>query len=241
MDISILKRNPEAVKSDLKTIGGKEIITKQGCKIYFPSRYEEQGLAVIGSLTELLGFFAIVYDNNTYGVFKILAKIKTRPDEISTVKINGESYLEFTYNPNSTVIENTEVVQDSGLLYDTWNEFISKGKVPWFFSYRDLSSLYINSKHYTGVQLGANHVIWEMLAANISRVRGNLETQYRHSIKKMEDLIKSPPTIVKLNSVTYGTSNTTSKLIGSYWEESVNSALLNPSKSKENIETLLRQ
>lgn len=241
VDLSKLKRNPDKVKKDLKELDNGQVVTTKGCKIYIPLRYEEQSLAEIGTQITTLAFFAIVNDSNDYAVSKALTKIKTKPDEIGQVKIEDDVYMELTYLPGSVIIENIEVAMDSNLLYGVWNEFISKGKLPWFIDYRDLSEIFKESSHYTGVKLGANHVIWEMIAADISRNPKNLHQQYRYIIKDKKDLETNPPAVVKLNSVTYGATNTTTKLLGSYFDEGLASALVNPSTKTEDIETLLRQ
>lgn len=241
MNLSALKRNPDNIKKDLSVSKTGEVITKGGCKVYFPTRYEEQGLSEIGSEVVLLGFFAIVHDNNDYGVSKALTKVKMLPDEIEQVKIDDEEYTVLTFLSGSVFIENTQVIMDSNLLYVVWNEFISKGKLPWFIDYRDLSQLFKHAPHYTGVKLGANHAIWEMVAATISRDPNNLQKHYRQTIKSIDYLKTNPPVVVKLNSVTYGATNTTTKLLGSYFDEGLTSALVNPSTKTEPIETLLRK
>ncbi len=240
MDISKLKRDATKVHKDL-TVTGTTIVTKRGCKVYIPARYEEQGLATLGTETSILGFFAIVYDDGTYGVSTAITIVKTAPDEINTIKIEDEGYIELVYNPGSTVISNTSVLKDENLLFLTWDEFISKGKIPWFLNYEDLGKIYALSAQYTGITLGANHAILELIAAVISRDPAKLQSHYRHIIKSKKDLLTNPPVIIKLNSVTYGATNTTAKLIGGYYDEGVNSALINPSQKKEAIEDLLRQ
>lgn len=240
MDFTKLKRDANKVHQDLVLIDGKEIITKKGCKVYIPVRFEEQGLATIGTNTTMLGFFPIVLDDGSYAVSSALTMVRTKPDEINNIKIEDEGYLELVYYAGSSVIANTEVLQDANLLFLTWDEFISKGKIPWYLNYEDLGKIYENSKHYTGVTLGANRVILELIASVIARDPKNLNSHYRHVVKSIGDLTAYPPTVVKLNSVTYGASNTTAKLIGAYWEEGVTSALINPSQKNEAIEDLLR-
>lgn len=240
MDISTLKRDPKVIHQDWKTVGDQRIITQKGCKIYIPSKYQDNRLVVIGVETYILGIFAVVIGDR-YGVSRAPAMLRVEPDNIATVKIEDEDYLELTFEPGSSVISNTDVVQNNSLLYTIYNEFIAKGYIPWYFTYQDLGELFSLSKYYTGTFLGANHVIPELIAATISRNPDNLKQQYRHVVEKPQDLDKVPPHIVKLNSVTYGATNTTAKLIGAYWEEGVTSALVHPSAKHEDIEDILRK
>jgi len=240
MDISSLKRNPETILSDLKVLNDKRMITKKGCSIYIPESYQDHRLVNIGVETYILGMFAIVIGNE-YGVSLAPAMMRINPDNIRTVKVDEVSYFEFTFEPGSTVVANVDVVQDNQILYTIYNEFIAKGSVPWYFTYRDMGELFSLARQYTATRLGANHAITELMVATISRNPDNLTQQYRHIVTKPQDLHQTPPKIIKLNSVTYGATNTTAKLIGAYYEEGLISALVSPSERVEPIEDLLRR
>lgn len=240
MDISQLKRDPSAVHQDLKTLKNNTIITQGGCKLYIPGKYQDSRLVVIGVETYVLGMFAIVVGDK-YGVSLAPTMMRVDPDNIETVSVDGVDYLEFTFNPGSTFLANVEVVQNNQLLYTIYNEFIAKGFVPWYFTYRDLGELFSLSQYYTGTYLGANHVIPELIAATIARNPENLKQQFRHVVDSVKDLRVKEPRIVKLNSVTYGATNTTAKLIGAYFDEGLNSALVHPSTKHEDIEDILRK
>ncbi|MBE0438328.1 MAG: hypothetical protein IBX57_00980 [Gammaproteobacteria bacterium] len=240
MDISKFKRDASKVHATLKDAGDRTITTT-GCRILIPARYKEQKLARMKEDTHILGVFAILLEDGTYGVSLAPAMIKTQPDKVLELKIDGVSYIELSYDKGSSVIANNDVVQDNTLLYNVWKEFIDGGHVPWFITYEDLGKLFSLAKYYTGTKLGANQQIIEMVVAVISRDSNKLNKQYRHSIEKMSDVINNPPTTIKLTNVSYGATNTTSKLIGGYWKEGLNSALLNPSDKVEPIEDLLRK
>lgn len=241
MDINTLKRDGEKIKSNLYKTSNNQILTKKECKVYFPVRYEEQGLAEIGPVVEVIGFFAIVIEDIYYSVNKTPCMMKMVPEEIDQVKIDDEVYNVLTFLENSVFLENTNLVIDSMLLYGAWSEFISKGRIPWFFNYRDISTIFKEAKYYGGKSLALNHVLWELIASIISRDSKNLRNYYRHTIKDIKELETNPPTFIKLNSVMYNATNTTSKLMGGYFDEGMTSALIEPSKKKESVETLLRK
>lgn len=239
MDVTALKRDPTAIHNDLKTLNNDTVITEKGCRIYIPEKYQDSRLVTVGVETYILGLFGIVVGNQ-YGVSMAPTQMRIEPDVVQTVKIDDVEYLEFTFEPKSVVIANVNVVQDNQLLYSIYNEFISKGNVPWYFNYKDLGDLFELSKYYTGTKLGANHVIPEIIVATISRNPENLKQHYRHTLKTPKDL-KTDPKVVKLNSVTYGATNTTTKLIGAYYGDGINSALVHPSTKEEPIEEVLRR
>lgn len=241
MDITKLKRDPTKIHADLKKLNDGTIITQAGCKIYIPQNYEDKKLVVVGVETYILGIFAIVLGDQFYGVSIAPAMMRVEPDEVNTIKVDDEEYMELGFDKGSVVIADKNLVQDNKLLFSVYNEFVAKGSVPWYFNYEDLGNLFRLSQYYTGSKLGANHAIMELIAATICRNPNNPKQQFRHIIDTKADLLKYDPRVIKLNSVTFGATNTTSKLIGAYWEEGLNSALIQPSQQREPIEDLLRR
>jgi hypothetical protein len=57
----------------------------------------------------------------------------------------------------------------------------------------------------------------------------------------MAEQFTKPPTFIPFRSPIYGATNTTAKLIGAYFDDSINSALVNPSEKVEGVESLLRR
>lgn len=240
MKASDFTRHPPTAENDLKLVGNQRYITQKGCQILIPARYREAGLVKIGAETYVLGMLAYVVGSR-YSVMRIPAMFRTEPSQINNVVFDADPYLELVYEAGDTVIANKDIVQDDALLYEIYDEFFAKGHVPWFFNYYDVGRLFAESPYYTGVRLGANHAVLEMLAATICRAPDKPTQFYRQFVERKEDVEKNPPFIIKLSSVSYGATNTTAKLIGAYWEEGLNSALVNPSDKVEPIEDLLRR
>lgn len=241
MDPSQLKRDPKRVHQDLSVLRDKRMITKEGCKLYIPARFQEQKLASIGAESYVLGIFAIVVGDKYYGVSNVPSMMKVDPATINTVTIEEEDYLELVFEAGDTVVSNVDLVKNDALLYYIYNEVIAKGHVPWYINYEDLGRLFEQSKKYAGASLGANHAVMEMIAASVTRDASNKTKFYRHTVESKDDLEKRPPVMIPLRSVTYGATNTTAKLIGAYWDEGVTSALVNPSDKVEPIEEILRR
>lgn len=241
MDTSRFVRDPSKVHAALRVMDDKSVVTSRGVKIYVPERYVEKDMADIGSETYIVGIFAIVVDDKYYGVSTANAMMRIKPTTISTVKFDQDTYLEFAFEPGSIVIATTKLIRSDTLVYYIFDEFIAKGRIPWFLGYEDLAKLFDSADHHAGVPLAAHHSILEMFAAAIARVNTNRAKYYRHQVEKQTDSIEKPPAFIPLRSITYGATNTTAKLTGSYFSEGLNSALANPSERHEQIEDLLRR
>ena len=63
---------------------------------------------------------------------------------------------------------------------------------------------------------------------------------YRDKLKSMDDIKTNPPSWVPLRNVSLGSVDTYSKLMGSYFEEGLTSALADKSKKMTRIEKVLR-
>lgn len=241
MDWTRWQREPSKVHQALSVQKDGSIVTAKGCKIYIPERFVEKQLAEIGAETYIVGIFAIVVDDKYYGVSTTNAMMRVCPTTISTVKFDQDSYLEFTFDPGSVVVATTSLIKSDTLVYYIFDEFIAKGRIPWYISYEDLAKLFDSADRHAGVSLGHNHTILEMFAAAIARSPSSRSRYYRHEVSSQDDPITRPPTIIALRAITYGATNTTAKLMGSHWGDGLTSALVNPSEKQERIEDILRR
>lgn len=240
MDISNLIRDPSRIHSDWVKTADKKIVTRSGCKVYIPRRYSEKGLATIGNEIYTLGIFGVVVADKYLGVSLVNAKMRLDPSTINVVSVGGEEYVEFVFDPGSVVIANANVVKDNKLPYYIFNEFMAKGHIPWFMSYLDLGRLFAETRKYTGLNLRTNYAILEMIAAVLARDPAVRTDYFRHSLKNAAELANKRPTYIAFRNISQQATNTTSKLLGSYFREGLTSALVNPSERREGIEQLLR-
>lgn len=242
MDWTRWKREPDKAIKALTNLPDGSVMTTRGCKIYIPERYIEKQLASIGADTYIAGIFAIVVDDQFYGVSTTNAMMRVSSTaNISTVKFGDDSYLEFAFDPGSIVFPTVSLIKSDTLVYYIFDEFIAKGRVPWYIGYEDLAQLFDSADRHAGVSLNRYHSILEMFAAAIGRNPEDRAKYYRHSIASQDDPLKRPPKIIALRAITYGATNTTAKLMGSHWGDGLTSALVNPSEKQERIEELLRR
>ena len=240
MDVRKLIRNPETVKGQLKKQADNTVITNRGCKIYIPARFAERNLADLGVDNYIVGMFAMTVDDTYYSFCNINALIQITPDSVNKINIEGEDYLEFVFMKGSTVIKNTFLVMNDVLVFRIYDEFMSKGNIPWYMNYEDAGKMFETAGKHGGTSVGSNPEVVEMLIATIFRDAKDRNISLRTIINTREDLITKKFVTIPLRSVAYAASNTTNKLAGSYFSVGLTSALVNPTERTEKIEAILR-
>jgi hypothetical protein len=238
MDPRTLKRDPAKIKSAIE-VKGDIIKATKPIKIYIPARFKEKGLAVISNTVSIVGVFAYVVEDKYYAVSKALAMITITPDITNSVMIGDDEYMEFQFEAGATITPNKQLVQQGNIPYLIFDEFVSKGKSPWYIGYIDEAELMDTAKHHAGFNPGTDHAVLEMIVAVRARQVKDKYKYFRHVLKSPGD-VEAPKAMIPLKSVQYGATNTTARLVGSYFDEGLTSALVNPSEKPEQIENLLR-
>lgn len=239
MDISNLVRSPETVKASLKRVGESIYATKP-TKIYIPVRFRERNLAFVGVKTYIVGIFAIVLEDKLMATHIMDAMVQIEPTSFKIVSIDDSDYYEFFFEPGAKVVVSTNIVRRDTLVYQIYNEIISKGRVPWYMNYLDLARIFDTARKYANANVGAQREVTELIVSLISRNETDRSKYYRTSVKDIGDVYKKPPAYVPLKSVLYAATNTLNKIAGSYMSDGLISALVNPSTRVENIERVLR-
>ena len=239
MDISTLVREPSRVHAILKELPNGRVVTTVECKIYIPVRYAERKLAYISNEIYILGIYAIVVEDRYYAISLLNTMVPIDPTETNVIKINNEGYYEFVFSPGSTVFKTTDLVKADALIYRIYDEFLAMGHIPWFVGYEDLGKIFDSAKEFAGANIGTNPEITQLIASLIARDPKDRTNYYRTVINSPTDLVSNPPIFIPLKSVQYSATNTTTKLGGSYFQQGVISALIDPSTRSESIETLL--
>ena len=239
MDFTKLVRNPERVHDALMELPDSRVITKTGCKIYIPIRYAERKLAFISNEIYILGIFAITVEDKYFGVSILNTMVPIEPVETNKVLIDGEGYYEFVFTPGNTVFKTTNLVKSDSLIYRIYDEFLAMGHIPWFIGYEELGKLFDSAKEFAGANVGNNPEVTQLIASILARDPKDRTKYYRTTVTSLEDLVTNPPIFVPLKSVQYSATNTTTKLGGSYFQQGVISALIDPSSRLESIERLL--
>lgn len=239
MDIKHLKRDAEAVMSHLTELEDGSIVTNVPCKIHVPERFTAKKLAVLGSEVFVFGFFPIIVNDEYYAVNNTIAMMRICPSSTERVVVGGDPYFEFSFEPGDKVIYTTALVVTDTLTYYMYDEFVSKGNIPWYMNYYDIVNMFETAEEHAGVNLGSRSVI-ELIISTITRDPTDMTRLYRHVLQSPEYAMANPPVVIPFRSVVWNTSDTTSKLNGAFFAEGINSALVNESESTEMIEELYR-
>lgn len=240
MEISKLKRDPDRVHATIIE-NGDALITKTGCRIYIPKRFEEKKLATVGEETHITAIFAMVVEDQYYSTSMACATMRILPDITSVVKVGDVEYYEFIFNPGSTITPNVNLVTVSTLVYYIYNEILAKVKIPWYMNYDDLGGLLESAKHHADIRLAPDNIPLEIIAAIVSRNNQNVNQPYRQIRAGRDDVFTNPPMYVPISSVLTQATNTTAKLMGNRFDEGLTSALIDPVEDRvDTVETILR-
>lgn len=228
----MLKRNPKAIESKLYVKDNK-VYTREKTIIEFPKWYENKGLLDIQSITFLYGIFAIIIGEE-YSVSLIPTHITTTPLVTREVERDEETYVQFIYGKDSVIIDNIEVVKKELLSYELFDNFLIKGKVPWFIEYEDLIRIMDNLVYYAKSNLGNYHIANELVISFIARDKSDKNVFYRQRVK-------DKPLYINMISPFYSTRSTVAKLSSNYFRDSLVSALVQKEEESTRLENIVRK
>lgn len=231
------KYNPKAVMKLLKTTGNS-ITALDDLRVIFPIRYENQELAFMGSVVKTVSIFAVADNNNNYGVVLAPIYIELTPMNITTLEINGEVNKVLEFQKGGIFSGNTNLIMNEDFMYNLFDEFFLKGKIPWFLNYEHVSNLFMEAKKYAGSKLGKNPLAMEILTAIITRSADNKEVFFRQVIDSKNS--NKGNSFVGLNNIYYSFDNTNSKINGSYYSSGVTAAIINPEDKTTKVADVLR-
>lgn len=240
MHSSAFKRSKTRLDKAYKQ-AGEALIALEPLRIHIPERFTERGLAVIEDVTYILGFMAILTEDDYYASSTITAMIRTEPDRIGRCVVDDVGYIELHYEKGSALIANTNLVIIDNLIHRIETEMYGKAKIPWYYDYEDLPRMFAETQKYNGVNPAPDQAAWEYLCAHICRDPDDTTRYYRQRVHAKGDYLKRPPVTVPLKNVSLGATNVTARLAGSYFDDGLTVSLTNPSERAERIETLLRQ
>lgn len=240
MDFDIKKRNREKVLNafidDEKT---HKWIAKEPVKIYFPKRYLGGKLGNLDERFNTVAIFAMVLEDGTWDLHSACSIIPLSPKTSSLVKINQVDYYELGWEAGDVICPNVNLVQRSNLAFEIYDEFITKTRLPPYMDSIDHSNLLDSLANFTGVDLGANFALLRIYNATTSRNPADRTQPARELYTKQSDFHLMPVDRIALRSVAYVADNTSSRLLGSYLAQGLNSALVNPAENIEEIEQIL--
>jgi len=237
---SAYKRSKSRVDAAYKKVG-TTLVCLEPLRIQIPERFAERDLAVIEDVSYILGCMAIITEDNYYASSMVTGMLRTEPDRIGRTVVDDVGYIELYYDKGSKIIASTDPVVNDNLPHRVYTELYGKGRIPWYYDYEDIPRLFENSGKYNGVTLGADLAIWEYVASSLCRDPEDPTRYYRQVPNAKASLNTKRPYFIALRNVSFGSTNMTAKLGGSYYDPGMTSALANPSDRAERFESMLRQ
>lgn len=238
---SSFKRDAKHISSCLEETKDGRLVALKPLDIMFPMEYYNKKLAVFGRQIHVVGVFAII-DPTTkkYAVMSFPAMTNLVIAELNEINYKDIGYQVISYDKHDTILPQMECMVDHNMDYHLFNYFIELGKVTWYMSFIDVTKLASTSYHYIGQFLGLNDTIVEAMYSTIARDPTDEKRFLRHRFKSQEDLMKLTPSWVALRNVSLGSIDTTSKIMGAYFDEGLTSAIAEPSKRLTEVEKVLR-
>lgn len=238
MDTTQFVRDPDRLYRALAKTN-QQLIAKEPLRIYIPVRFAEKKLAYVGSDTYIVGIYMIATEDDRYAISSVDAMMQIDPTNVTKVKMQDTEYYEFYFRKGAVVVKNLNLVKNNKLIYDIFNEMITKGKAPWYLNYLDYSKILSSAKKYAGVNVGENHEVMELLASMLARQPDDKTKYYRTMVKTKAEVLSKQPALIALRSVQYSATNTVNKLAGSYFRPALISALNNPSERVTRLDRIL--
>lgn len=235
-----MRRNGALTHQDWIEVPDGSVITKEGCKVYFPVSWTECGLASVGDDIRVLGFFAVVYGKQ-FSVGSAMSSVRFTPATVNIIKTLDEDYYELTFDQGGLVMDTTSMVIDDTTSYRVYKRFIEMGKIPVYMDSLDIITMFKHVAYCCGSRLGDSESVLTLISSSVLRDAEDLT--------KPLNLVQTTPfehgnydfAVVPFRDVQYGATNVTAKLTGSYADIAINSALVNPSDRSEAMEDGLRQ
>lgn len=202
--------------------------------VYIPARYQTYNLLNLSDTVTTLGIVDLIINDTFQAGLLMLALIEMEPDDVQTIMIGELQYVKLTLGTGCKFICNTDRIADGSIVYAVWMEFITRGNLIFNMDYTTLARLFDQTTSMCDQKIPVDHVVFEVIFSYLCRDKDNLSIPYRHTDKKKDF------EMIALRNVGYATDSTTSKLLGSYFREALNSALINVSNTHSDVEDLFR-
>lgn len=227
---------PDVVKR-LKQVDAV-VFTTQDCTIEVPSRFMERDLGDIGERILVYGLFAIIFNDGKYKVLNVCAKVELFPYQFEKVMVDDTEYYRFGFKKDTPVFSRT-VVRNDLLMYEAFDEFFFKGKLPWYVNHEMKSKVFDTASSHANSNVASNAQAMEFAISLTSRDNRDRTKLIRQTATSLADFDKYGTT-VPMASVYYGIKSPLNKITGSYFREGIVSSLVNPVDKADRVEQVLR-
>ena len=221
----------------MKVIDDTMIFDSELLECYVPTRYAAEGVGLchIQDFVKCLGIFECVVNKTERFGLILPCMLNMLPSSSRRTIEDDVEYIVFEFQRGDKFLTTRTALKEDYIAYAMYNEFITMGRFPKFLNYNTTAFLFDTAEKVCGVNLKTPHSIFEMIYAHLARDKNNLTKKYRHTD------MKERPYFLGTKNVSVALDSTSSKLLGSYFSDGLNSALLNPTETQSPLEDLLRQ
>ena len=221
------------------TTKGQSIFVNEDLRVIIPNRYVTKGLAILGSTVKTVSIFAVVNNKNEYGVILAPIFIELCASLTQDIMVDDEECIMLEFEKGSLFTSNNMLVKQATFMYNVFNEFYIKGNIPWYMDRDMISSIMLESKKYADSNVGQDALMFEIITAIICRDANDRKVYYRQVMKSRDD--KREMVVVGLSNYIDAYDNTSSKLIGGYFNAGVMNSLINKEKETTKFAKALRE
>lgn len=214
---------------------GSVVFIGEKLEVRIPESYEKHGGIRFGETeVSVLAICDITINDTMKTGYYLPALITCCPSDIKNITESDEHYTLLTFYTEDVFMKTTKVVKNGKLAYVIFTEFIDLGnRLPWM-TYDSVAFILDLAKRTTGVSFNIDHSVVEFIQSHLARSSKNPTIPYRNTD------MQEPPTVLALRYSQHSALSTTAKAIGAYFNEGVDSALVNQSDVKSTVEDVLR-
>lgn len=237
-----LKRDKATCLQRLVKTKDGGVSTRAPCRIHIPKRWfgSSVGLGSMTDVTTIYGFFPIIFEDNVYTVMNVCAMMDITPSRTTVVTVEDEEYFEFHFDAGVPMIKSLTLVRQDTLTFNVLDEFIMKGKAPWWTTVDDLCMIFSTADKHAGSKIYKVPQTIEFLVSIVSRQIAQRSRPLRQTAADWDDFRIEKIEFVPLKSVLESVNNTFAKLSGAYFHNGVISAITEPTTKPSKIEKILR-
>jgi hypothetical protein len=199
---------------------------------FIPERYRKAGLLTTDTVVSAIGIFDMVINDKTDVGLMLPAMLTMEPSSIESFSDGSDEYTKLTF-VKGDVFCYTEIVESAELAYEPFNEIFFLGKVPEFLGYDLRPLLFDELESVCGMNFDTDHAMYEIMNAYLTRSAKDPLKQKRHAPASEGEQF------VPLRNVSVLAQTTTSKLLGSYFDDTLNAAIVNHSDFTTEFEQTL--
>ncbi len=223
-----------AKKFSQKDKDGPVIFEGDLCEVSILKKFEQYGCLFVQESVKTLGVFDMVVDGAQSGMF-LVSHIEMFPSDVVNDNSNDRPMVKLIFKKGDTFMKTTNVVVDSKLAFIVWMEYIKFANTLKAISYEQQAFIFDKMCKTSGIGFPVDHATYEAIFAHLTRDPYDFSIAHRNG--KMDGDFRRIP----LNEVAHAATSTTSRIVGSYFNEGVNASLVNANDDVSPIENILRK